>query len=689
MDNQEARSGKKREWIKNIAIIFLVVLLILTLFSNTIMNRNLPEVTTQYVMSGTISPRIRGTGTVTANSAYEVKIRENRVIQTVAVRRGDTVEVGDVLFILKEGESADTTELREKLETARYDYRVMLLETPYVNYTTDNRNIQRLREALEDAIAERDEGYVTDEQVRVAQNGVSDREIIAEKAADDLERIDEEIAEINEQITALGGTTGGEGEIADNYDLYQAVNKADIDRRTAYIRYAKEMLDLYQKTFSFYIDGGDSTSRYYQQYADLYRLITDEVYQNSGTAQDPQVQYDWLFNLFNSENEIAFYPYCGISTKYFYNWFNNDEIAHLQAYAQENAEANPEYLTALTTIQTAESTYTTALKALNDANAAAAEQMMEGIQASQNAAQLAALKEQLAGLNNEKKGLEKVKKHADEDLAEAQEILKTLTDRQANYKTLDNAVKTAEDALESAIVALQNTQHSNGVTRQEYDMKLEQAKKNIEEMEAKLEETGSEEQGNTINAPVAGTVTAINISAGSTTEYDVSLMTIEESDRGYMCSIPVSNEQAQRVKLGDKAEMSGYYWGPEINATLAAITNDPSNPGQGKLLNFTIEGEVKAGDQLNLAIGERSQNYELVVPKNAVRTDSNGSYVLMVTSKSSPLGNRYVASRVDVQIVASDDVNHAITGALSNYDFVITNASAPVDPGQLVRLAAN
>ena len=38
---------KNREWVKNAAIVFLAVLLVLTFFSNTIMNRSLPEVATQ------------------------------------------------------------------------------------------------------------------------------------------------------------------------------------------------------------------------------------------------------------------------------------------------------------------------------------------------------------------------------------------------------------------------------------------------------------------------------------------------------------------------------------------------------------------------------------------------------------------------------------------------------------------
>ena len=54
---------KNRDWVKNAALVFLSVLLVLTFFSNTIMNRSLPEVATQNVTSGSIVARVRGTGT--------------------------------------------------------------------------------------------------------------------------------------------------------------------------------------------------------------------------------------------------------------------------------------------------------------------------------------------------------------------------------------------------------------------------------------------------------------------------------------------------------------------------------------------------------------------------------------------------------------------------------------------------
>ena len=58
---------RRRGWVKNAAIIFLAVLLVLTFFSNTWLNRSLPEVAAQYPTSGSINLKIRGEGTVSAN----------------------------------------------------------------------------------------------------------------------------------------------------------------------------------------------------------------------------------------------------------------------------------------------------------------------------------------------------------------------------------------------------------------------------------------------------------------------------------------------------------------------------------------------------------------------------------------------------------------------------------------------
>ena len=72
-----------------------------------------------------------------------------------------------------------------------------------------------------------------------------------------------------------------------------------------------------------------------------------------------------------------------------------------------------------------------------------------------------------------------------------------------------------------------------------------------------------------------------------------------------------------------------------------------------------------------------------------MRKDTNGDFVLIVKSKSSPLGNRYIASRVDVKILASDDTTAAISGSFEGDEYVITTSTTLIKSGDQVRLANN
>ena len=164
--------SKKRELIKTIAIIFLAVLLVLTFFSQTIMNRSLPEVATQMASSGTINPKIRGSGTVAANESYEVNIKQTREVRSVCVKVGDKVETGDLLFVLGDMESQELKTAQEALRSAQISYEKRRLEL-LKGYASDDQDVKLLREDLEDAYAKRDANYVTDEEVSFAKGDLA------------------------------------------------------------------------------------------------------------------------------------------------------------------------------------------------------------------------------------------------------------------------------------------------------------------------------------------------------------------------------------------------------------------------------------------------------------------------------------------------------------------------------------
>ena len=99
-----------------------------------------------------------------------------------------------------------------------------------------------------------------------------------------------------------------------------------------------------------------------------------------------------------------------------------------------------------------------------------------------------------------------------------------------------------------------------------------------------------------------------------------------------------------------------------------------------------MTGDVTPGQSLQLAIGAKGQNYDTIIPNSAIREDNNGKFVLAVVAKSSPLGNRYMAERIDIEVLASDDNSSAVSGAIDGSEFIITTSTKPIESGMQVRL---
>ena len=219
------------------------------------------------------------------------------------------------------------------------------------------------------------------------------------------------------------------------------------------------------------------------------------------------------------------------------------------------------------------------------------------------------------------------------------------------------------------------------------ELDLAKTNKDIADKREEIAKLKEKSTGAAIKAPVAGTVTSLAYVAGETTKPEEPAAVLQVEGKGYTMSVPVTNEQAKKVQVGDTAELQNSWYYDDVQVILSAIKPDPDKPGQGKLLEFDVTGEsIQAGQALNVSVGQRSSEYEFVVPNSAVREDNNGKFILIVESKSSPLGNRYIATRVDVEVLASDDNNTAISAGLYGYEYVITTSTKPVEAGKQVRL---
>ena len=614
---------KNRGWVKNVAIIFLAVMLVLTFFSNTIMNASLPEAAVQYVQSGSITTQIRGTGTITAKEVYEVKTTTSRKVQSVLVTKEQEVKVGDVLLILAAGEGTETDELKTQLETAKYSYQQKL-----INMSGGGSEVTRAQEKLQEAIAARDAIAVniTAEDIELAK-------VRYETAKEYYQQLTYELED------AGGYVEGGKGDTLK--ELSDAVNAAQLEYDSNCIRYAKEYAFVNQLAADASVFGTHGSDR------DAYAEAITGAFAAAGEDTTVHKYFVDLASVTQAERENLGIDRVDI-TKYPYS----DLVSALPSQnITAVAKGYGEILTAKDALTKAQDAYNKAVESMQPQNEALNKQVTEA-------------KREMDALEAE---------------------YKELSDKKTAYDTAKDNVISCENALQTLLK-----------TSQLDNLELSKMANEIAKLEAKLEELSGGEKdaegnvtGGQIVSEVNGVVKEINVTAGNNTDPATAVMTIEVPDRGYTVSMNVTNEQAQKVTIGDTAEISTGYWGSSgLSGKLVGIRNNTS-AGQsgGKQLVFDVTGsDITSGTQVSVSIGQRSQNYDTIVPNSALRSDSNGSFVLVIVAKSSPLGNRFVATRVDVTELAKDDVNTAVSGGLSAYDMVLTTATKPVEDGMLVRL---
>ena len=560
---------KRREWVKNAAIIFLSVMLVLTFFSNTFMNYSLPEVAAQYVQSGTITAKIRGTGTVESGDPYNVKITETRTISSVLVKTGDKVEKGDPLLLLEDKESKELKDAQAALDKAMLDFELALLSGDISN--TAYTNVQT---------------------GQIASVGTYQSRIVAAEAEIDKwqKQVDEATTAINQLKTAqvnveAGGAPDTSSEQAKVAEAQAALNNDWV--KISEWQAAKAACD--------------ATIEKYEEWI-LSSVSGNEGYPN----QVPEDEYN-----------------VAKTNRATYQRLINDK------QAQINADT------------AAVTAYNNKVNALAEAN------------------------KKLAEKQNSK--------------TNTTSSLTVQTQNWQNELDSRNAkLKAAQDFKAQLLKDIS--------TELNLDYQLDSLKKQRDDI-AKLQENAV---GASIEAPISGTITGVTVKAGDEAQPDTALVTMQPEGKGFTMSFSVTNDQAKRLSVGDKADLVNSWRYSDMDITLASIKPDTTDPGQKKLLTFDITGdEVTPGQSLNVSVGQKSANYDLIVPNSAIREDSNGKFILIVESKSSPLGNRYVATRVDVEVLASDDTQSAVSGALYGYEFVITTSTQPVEAGKLVRLANN
>lgn len=274
----------------------------------------------------------------------------------------------------------------------------------------------------------------------------------------------------------------------------------------------------------------------------------------------------------------------------------------------------------------------------------------------------------------------------EEDLTERQAAadsytsVTTVAEAEANLKTKRQEKDSQERALNRKREQAALDSRAAGID----DAAAEQA---IREQQEKVDKLKENDDSTATISPAAGVISGLSVKEGDRIEADMPFASVQSAEGEYTVRTTVSAQEARLIRTGTKAEVENI-WSDDVEASVLSVGTDPADPNRNRIVTFRLKGsDISPGQTVQLSAGGETRRYDTVVPVSAVKEDSEGTFLLAVRVKGTPLGNRYTIRKVRVDVEARDTRNAAVSGDISAYENVVVNASKPVSEGQQVRLA--
>lgn len=252
-------------------------------------------------------------------------------------------------------------------------------------------------------------------------------------------------------------------------------------------------------------------------------------------------------------------------------------------------------------------------------------------------------------------------------------------------RQIDSAQRTLDQANAAAAEERATNQSANRqaeVERLGYVNDRREAQKKLDSLLA------AASNGGALTAPVAGTVLSIMSETGLTTE-GAKVASISRSDQGFEFKGQVTQEEAEKLAVGDEGTISFTVDGKshDLRAPITAIgmANDKG------MVDITVdlpEGNYPTGAAAKFEISKRSEQYNTVLPLGALRNDGK-DYVLVLKETQTVMGTEQTVEKVLVTVDEKDSEQMAVSGSLAYDAQVIVGSNKPLAEGDRVRVNEN
>lgn len=234
--------------------------------------------------------------------------------------------------------------------------------------------------------------------------------------------------------------------------------------------------------------------------------------------------------------------------------------------------------------------------------------------------------------------------------------------------------------LEDELNTLNSTPNAdkNKIQEDEYEL-------STEKLEANQIRKGLDENGN-ILSDIDGTIVNINSQSSNSSSNSSSsaLFEIADSNSKFSVNFEADSKSAEKFSVGQSINLikNADEQNNKQNKLTAAITQKNYN-SEKDMYEFIAEinGDlnVKAGEKVTVSSIEETKRYNNVIPKSCLSEDGGLDYIYVVNMENDALGGEETVQKVQVEVVASDNINCSIKAVggqsiPSNYGIVMSTS---------------
>lgn len=681
---QSNNSDKYKLNIIKLLAYFMVIMIILTIFSNIASSLTVSIVTVGKTKKTSINHSVTASGTIEADDEINIIADKGLTIKDINIKVGDTVAAGDTLMTL------DLSSLENSIFNVETEIKKLNLELSQLGSYLDNT-------------IETKEAEIAKKQKEI-ENTEKSFDIKIKQANEDINIAKEDILKANNRLSLL---------------TQKDKNKQLDDTKELIVKLEQNLEDLiYQKEkdlkeSQFNIDNAEFNLASIIKNEEAF--ASEELKKAEQHYKDVESTWKDKTNSINEDLQLSYINWQSLQEAY------NQAVAqgdteHAEQYRQQMEEYKDDYMQKNDKMESSITQKDDALKKAEQAIEAAKTEKDVTIQAQKDRAQMEMnqAQEKYNLLENDyNRKIEKAQNDLDEANKDLNKLLNGDYDDSSTYdieqsiENLEKVLKAKQRELEDIYIQkqLQLDEINNAIENLNIDILNEQKNQqltleknnrakdkiliDINTKNRELEQLNKiHNKGSKIISPVSGIITSIKTEIGRDTTNEV-IATIAENKSQYYIKIKANKKEAKYIEQGDEASIT--FTGETIaieGAKVASITNlkaDDSDKVEIKILLPKEKGEL--GMSAYVEIDKLTDKYQTVIPITALRQDSSGEkYVLVTSEQNTILGKQLIAQKVVVTEIDKDNYNVAVQGNLTFESQIIINSNKPIVAGNRVRL---